>query len=136
MLLYTPLEQFQVLSFFTVNLFYFDLSFTNILLVTLLVFLLFLFKHYSDSAVPDDDEGYLTPQNAYIEETGTPESPSFCPNNGIIPIPFPESDPDVALPEFNEGDNRHPEKPSEESNTDEKQSKGSDRGDKPDKSVK
>ena len=53
MLLYTPLEQFQALSFFTFNLFYFDLSFTNILLVTLLVFLLFLFKHYSDSAGPD-----------------------------------------------------------------------------------
>ena len=125
MLLYTPLEQFQVLSFFSFNLFYFDLSFTNILLVTLLVFLMFLFKHCSDNA--GTDEGYETPdlEESGIQASGTPEAPRPRPSNGIIPVSFPELD-------------------EESSNTDEKQSKDSDKKDtkdsdkkdKPDKSDK
>jgi ATP synthase subunit 6 len=64
MLLYTPLEQFQVLSFFSVNLFYLDLSFTNIVLVTVLVLILLLLIVYFFSSY--DETFYVIPNNWQI----------------------------------------------------------------------
>jgi F-type H+-transporting ATPase subunit a len=64
MLLYTPLEQFQVLSFFSFNLFYLDLSFTNIVLITFFVFIfLFAFVCLFSSY---DGTFYIVPNNWQI----------------------------------------------------------------------
>lgn len=64
MLLYTPLEQFQVLSFFSFNLFYLDLSFTNIILITFFVFIfLFAFVCLFSSY---DGTFYIVPNNWQI----------------------------------------------------------------------
>nr|QYC61849.1 ATPase subunit 6 [Actinocyclus sp. mgcode 4] len=64
MFLYTPLEQFQVLSFFSFNLFYLDLSFTNIVLITTLIFIfLFLFVWLFSSY---DGTFYIVPNNWQI----------------------------------------------------------------------
>lgn len=64
LLLYTPLEQFQILTFVSFNLFYLDLSFTNITLITLILFILlsltiFLFSAY-------DKTFYIIPNNWQI----------------------------------------------------------------------
>jgi hypothetical protein len=40
-MLYTPLEQFQIILLFSIKLFCFDFSITNLVLVNLLVLLLF-----------------------------------------------------------------------------------------------
>jgi hypothetical protein len=40
-MLCTPLEQFQIISLFSIKLFYFDLSITNLVLVNFLVFFFF-----------------------------------------------------------------------------------------------
>jgi len=64
MLLYTPLEQFQILSFFSVNLFYLDFSFANITLVTVLVLVfLGLFVSLLSSY---DQTLYVVPNNWQI----------------------------------------------------------------------
>jgi len=64
MLLYTPLEQFQVLSFFSFNLFYLDLSFTNIVLITFFAFIfLFAFVCLFSSY---DGTFYIVPNNWQI----------------------------------------------------------------------
>ena len=41
-MLCTPLEQFQIISLFSIKLFYFDLSITNLVLVNFLVLLIFM----------------------------------------------------------------------------------------------
>ena len=40
-MLYTPLEQFQIISLFSIKLFCFDFSITNLVLVNFLVLLIF-----------------------------------------------------------------------------------------------
>jgi len=64
LLLYTPLEQFQVLSFFSFNLFYLDFSVTNILLVTVLLFIFLFFFVCLFSSY--DGTFYIVPNNWQI----------------------------------------------------------------------
>ena len=61
MILFTPLEQFQVLSFFSLNLFYLDFSVTNIILVTVLILIFFCLFVWLLSSY--DQTFYVIPNN-------------------------------------------------------------------------
>ena len=61
MILFTPLEQFQVLSFFSLNLFYLDFSVTNIILVTVLILIFFCLFIWLLSSY--DQTFYVIPNN-------------------------------------------------------------------------
>lgn len=59
--LYTPLEQFQILSFFSINLFCLDFSFTNILYINIILIFLFYFIFICCSSY--DHSFYVVPNN-------------------------------------------------------------------------
>ena len=64
MILFTPLEQFQVFSIFSLNLFYLDFSFTNMLLITFLV--LFFFSLFIRLFSSYDKTFFIIPNNWHI----------------------------------------------------------------------
>ena len=49
-MLYTPLEQFQIILLFSIKLFCFDFSITNLVLVNILVLIFFMLLVYFFSA--------------------------------------------------------------------------------------
>merc|ERR1712113_282222 len=59
--LYTPLEQFQILSFFSINLFCLDFSFTNMLYINIILIFLFYFIFICCSSY--DHSFYVVPNN-------------------------------------------------------------------------
>ena len=59
--LYTPLEQFQILSFFSINLFCLDFSFTNMLYINIILIFLFYFIFIYCSSY--DHSFYVVPNN-------------------------------------------------------------------------
>ena len=60
-MLLTPLEQFQIISLFSIKLFCFDFSITNLFLILLIVFIFFVFLVYCITA--DNNSFFLTPNN-------------------------------------------------------------------------
>ena len=56
-MLYTPLEQFQIILLFSIKLFWFDFSITNLVLVNLLVLLFFsaiiVFSTFTDNSLKE-----------------------------------------------------------------------------------
>ena len=60
-MLLTPLEQFQIISLFSIKLFCLDFSITNLFLILLIVFIFFVFLLYCITS--DDTSFFLAPNN-------------------------------------------------------------------------
>lgn len=62
MLLYTPLEQFQIIQIITLNILGFDFSFTNLFLINIISLLVFIFIIYGNSS----NKNYLQEVSFYL----------------------------------------------------------------------